>query len=553
MVSVFMSPSARARHGKILCQYLPLVRGSDDFEVLYEDPIKPVVDGMPMVSDFFDMRCVGQDGGIYANLHSGIHRDPELQKRTAEKTADGNPLGLNVLMFGFDSVSSMTWQRNLPKSHRYLTEALGAIVLDGYNIVGDGTPQALLPMLTGKTEEELPEARRGYANATTVDNHPWIWKELKKLGYITQWGEDGASAGTFTYRMLGFKDQPVDHYLRPFYMKAESRYARGRPYCLGSIPRHLNMLNWIREFFEMYPDKPKFSFLFHSEYTHDLYNELQWADDDLRDFLQVMHARGHLDNTLLILMADHGARFHALRQTVQGKYEERMPYFSFRLPPKFQQKHPDIINNLRVNSQRLTTPFDIHATFEDIINFTGTGLGNVTDRGISLFKEIPKERTCADAAVEPHWCTCLNWVAVPLSDRLVSKAAHNLLQTINAITEHHRSDCLELVLLDVTSAVKLVPNDKVLKFKQTMDSDGRTADFSDNTKVTEVLYQVTVTVKPSMARYEATVKYSPGGETFRTNVAEISRINKYGTQPHCVMDRLPHLRPYCYCTVQLRR
>ena len=58
-------------------------------------------------------------------------------------------MGVNVLMFGFDSVSRMTWMRNLPKSHRYLTQELGGMVLEGYNIVGDGTPQALLPILTG--------------------------------------------------------------------------------------------------------------------------------------------------------------------------------------------------------------------------------------------------------------------------------------------------------------------------------------------------------------------------------------------------------------------
>ena len=60
-----------------------------------------------------------------------------------------NAMGVNILMFGFDSVSRMTWMRNLPKSHAYLTQQLGGMVLEGYNIVGDGTPQALLPILTG--------------------------------------------------------------------------------------------------------------------------------------------------------------------------------------------------------------------------------------------------------------------------------------------------------------------------------------------------------------------------------------------------------------------
>ena len=50
----------------------------------------------------------------------------------------------------------------------------------GYNIAGDGTPAALLPILTGKMEEELPEARRGFPNATYVDGHPWLWKNFSR-------------------------------------------------------------------------------------------------------------------------------------------------------------------------------------------------------------------------------------------------------------------------------------------------------------------------------------------------------------------------------------
>ena len=93
---------------------------------------------------------------------------------------------LNILIFGFDSVSRLTWIRNLPRSYDYLVSRLGASVFTGYSVVGDGTPQALLPLLTGRTERELPEARRGFPGAATVDRHPWIWNELSRVGYVTQ-------------------------------------------------------------------------------------------------------------------------------------------------------------------------------------------------------------------------------------------------------------------------------------------------------------------------------------------------------------------------------
>ena len=52
----------------------------------------------------------------------------------------------------------MTWMRNLPRSYAYFVGILNAVVLEGYNIVGHGTPAALFAILTGHKEEELPEA-----------------------------------------------------------------------------------------------------------------------------------------------------------------------------------------------------------------------------------------------------------------------------------------------------------------------------------------------------------------------------------------------------------
>ena len=78
------------------------------------------------------------------------------------------------------------WRTHLTESYKYFTETLKGVVLEGYNIVGDGTLQALLRILTGKTEVEIPEARKAFLGAKKVGDHPWIWKNLTKLGYVTQ-------------------------------------------------------------------------------------------------------------------------------------------------------------------------------------------------------------------------------------------------------------------------------------------------------------------------------------------------------------------------------
>lgn len=58
-------------------------------------------------------------------------------------------LQMNVLMFAMDAMSHMAYQRKMPKTYEYLKKTLGAVILNSYNIVGDATTAALIPMLTG--------------------------------------------------------------------------------------------------------------------------------------------------------------------------------------------------------------------------------------------------------------------------------------------------------------------------------------------------------------------------------------------------------------------
>lgn len=58
----------------------------------------------------------------------------------------------------------------------------------------------------------------------------------------------------------------------------------------------------------MYQTKPKFLFAFHGELSHDDYNLIGVADDDTLNMLSELDNSGALNNTLLILMADHGHR-----------------------------------------------------------------------------------------------------------------------------------------------------------------------------------------------------------------------------------------------------
>lgn len=69
------------------------------------------------------------------------------------------------------------------------------------------------------------------------------------------------------------------------------------------------MMNYIKTIFNTYKNQPKFAFGFHGELSHDSYNDIGVVDDDLYSWVKDLYDFGHLNNTILILMSDHGHRY----------------------------------------------------------------------------------------------------------------------------------------------------------------------------------------------------------------------------------------------------
>ncbi|XP_046393136.1 uncharacterized protein LOC124161034 [Ischnura elegans] len=548
--------SAKKGHGEVECSFTDIVRESDSL-VSYGLTTTTHTDYTLEGSDFVKVRCHA-NGKKWRNIMSGVRRDDIAAARSGWSNLSPEALGLNVLIWGHDSLSRNTFLRKLPLTSQYLQNNLNALTLEGYNIVGDGTPQALIPILTGKTELELPEARKRMGEkANYVNIYPFVWNEFRKNGYVTAYAEDCPSIGTFTYRLKGFSEPPTDHYMRPFFVAASPDYGGYKKYCLGSLPRHKIMMNYARDFFDVYRDKPKFMFSFHSELSHDSYNMIGAVDKDLKSFFEGLHSSGHLNNTLLIVMSDHGHRFAQIRDTQQGKQEERLPMFSFVFPPWFENKYPEAMANFRVNTRRLTTPFDINPTLKDVLHFQGAGKGSLRNRSISLFKEVPSERTCSDASIEAHWCACLSWEELPVSSlSLVANplstaalAANALVDYINKLTEGHRTRCHPLKTAKLVWAAKLLPGGGLLHFRKNADTDGFVPDLSAQTEVTQEIYQVKVETQPGAGRFEASLQYDVRENSFTVKVEDISRINKYGRAAHCIEADAENLRKFCYCRV----
>lgn len=78
-------------------------------------------------------------------------------------------------------------------------------------------------------------------------------------------------------------------------------------------------------------------------------------------------------------------RFAEIRNTIQGKQEERLPFFAFVLPQWFQTKYGTEYKYFMENVNKLTTPFDIYTTLKYVLNPNIKQTGN---RSLSLFAKV---------------------------------------------------------------------------------------------------------------------------------------------------------------------
>lgn len=530
----------------------------DDNNNKYFDPVE-VNDGDRMNgSDYATISCI-QGFQKWKSLLwdvndvEEIHERARKMKRTEE---DPQKKQYNIYFLGFDSLSQMSFRRKLPKTVDFLEKTLGSVVLNGYNIVGDGTPQAFIPILTSQTETELPLTRKRYKNANYVDDvYPFVWKNYSDQGYVTMYAEDAFNIGTFTYRLKGFRQQPADHYTRTLFQEVEKLNDRN---CIGSVPLHRMWLHNGRQFMKKYSDVPRFLLMHQSLLSHDDINLVGVEDDDVASHLSTMTSEGFFDDSIVIVMADHGHRFAKLRETHQGQLEERMPFFSIALPKslKFTEKGQKMMKNLKENAEKLTSPFDIHASLLEILNLADSEnsdfekMQDTKKRSLSVFRPIPEDRTCSQAGIEPHWCTCLSWqnaMETAEDRRLTKRIANAVVREINKEISVEKELCAPLRLAKIIDAKKLLPDSNLLAYKNVKDADGFVPDLSGSTKAAFAHYQLKIQTTPGVAIYEITLFYDVTADEMKLDFGAMSHVNKFGDTPHCIIDKNYYLATFCVC------
>ncbi|GFN85525.1 hypothetical protein PoB_001203100 [Plakobranchus ocellatus] len=181
----------------------------------------------------------------------------------------------------------------------------------------------------------------------------------------------------------------------------------------------------------------------------------------------------------------------------------------------------------KINQNRLTSHYDTYATMQDILNFKGQvgPKGKLVERSISLFREIPEERTCADAQIPIEYCVCARFSKPKLSPSLDNYLGMVLRAKVAAIIKPHRAKCADLSLGSVENILEETNTGKTAK------KDVRT-------------FRVTIMTTPGNALFEATIDFIKSKNTASV-VGEVARTNMYRGQADCM--ETVQMRRYCYC------
>lgn len=498
------------RHNLSHCEYVPIVRGISavpDDGIRYVTGSKVVFTDESAVSDeFIKINCRSRSGDIILSEFKAfiVGEPPKTQQK------------LNVLIVGVDSVSKMNFVRHFPRTLKLLQQ-LGSFSLDGYNKVELNTLVNVVPLLTGHRADSFIN----YSVPSFFDDVPFIWKQFSKAGYRTLFAEDGPKIGMFNYGNKGFVGNPTDHYFRPFSVAVDlaTKNSKERIKCIGSKLESELVFDWVARFCRKFAQGPYFAMGYTSTLTHDGFNDAGYADYPLERFLRTVFGDG-MNRTALFLISDHGLQFadDLIMDPYSWQLEERLPFAHIVMPEWYLKlRNGSVGANLLTNRRRLTSPFDIHETLLDI-------LGEYSDSsfGISLFKEVPLERTCEQAGIPLHYCACHTYEPISLDDTHVQKTAESVIQYINRLTRPLRSKCESVELVDVENAEKRV---------------------SDS--VSMLFFRVTVRTGPNDGLFESTVRYRADDGTYDVVDGGVNRVNRYANQSSCIQER--KLFPFCFC------
>uniref|UniRef100_A0A0K0EB62 Sulfatase N-terminal domain-containing protein n=1 Tax=Strongyloides stercoralis TaxID=6248 RepID=A0A0K0EB62_STRER len=408
------------------------------------DKIKlPIESHIRIDMDQFVITCIEINDNnkkiIFEEPYTSLSNIEKMKKESIPST-ETSP---SITILAIDSVSRNQFFRHMYKSLDFMLQN-NFHILNGYTKIGDNSAVNMMATFSGLTydtkarwmddivSKNISLGRIGLSDKLEKYKKRFIWQKMEDKKCITQYNDEISNSGygIFSYNPFqGFSKPPANYYFRAYY---EYLYQNtfGEE-CLHGNHLLKPFLDIWERFSVTFPNNCHFSFNFITKFTHDDSNAVELFDDPLFVALQRFKVKGVFNNTVIIIMGDHGQRVANIQKTYYGRVEERMPLLAIYLPETFRNKFKKAEENIRYNKNRLTSNFDIYETLLDIVNITRLNGMNEQEfskeRGLSLFRnKISPNRTCFEAKIPENFCVC--------QQNITNNVIKNDFQSLNNVT-----------------------------------------------------------------------------------------------------------------------
>jgi len=299
----------------------------------------------------------------------------------------------NVMILLLDAVSRFQFARGFPATSKFLEawEKAGKLFdFSNYGVVGANSGPNQAAFFKG----EFVSFKIGSDESSSKS---WIWNKLRNdYGYVFGKIDD------MCYRHSGLQQSILedsgqfDFQFLEIFCNPRIR----RPNCIGSRYIHEYVFEYLDYVTEL--ASPWGVFVSFGEGHEDSMSLGGIMDSALTKFLGKLESGGVLDNTVLVLMSDHGLHYGSHFQTPMGQTEQMSPFFKLAVPHGLLRRLSEKqVDNLRSNLDKLTSPFDMHWTLLELL--VGTPVTGLTGKSL-LSERLSLSRSCTEAGIPSEFC-----------------------------------------------------------------------------------------------------------------------------------------------------
>uniref|UniRef100_A0AAF5DEZ8 Uncharacterized protein n=1 Tax=Strongyloides stercoralis TaxID=6248 RepID=A0AAF5DEZ8_STRER len=393
--------------------------------------------------DVFEVNCYDKNSKkiIFQDLLLQLKGKNSFKKEKATFIIDSYPLNelnnkYSVHIIVLDSISQYNIERGFVKTLNYLKKAYNAINFKYLNKVATNSqPNAhsflmnrrvmpLINMVNGKViPSDYEKIGKSYCNEY-LDDEPYIVKYYRQLDYKILIGEDGEDSVFSWQKCKGFNTSYAHHTTRPYmyHLRSKRKNIYISNFHKKCFKLHIIHLNYLSTFLKTYKDSKTFSLTWLSSISHSQITGHYQYDKYFKKYFQ--KNKEYFDNSFLFIMADHGYKMGNYRFTDIGDYEDKNPFLIISIPADLRDQNNEIIENMKYNSDKHISHYDIYATLLDIATEGGrsnfknlkqfdlnTIIKNDKIKGLSLLRKIEISRNCFEMEISGN----LNNICVPFN------------------------------------------------------------------------------------------------------------------------------------------